>query len=173
MLESVVGDYLFDRRSPQCDDGYYCVFLQEMLAAGYSSSRSTAPVSNPSVHPCGIFPFPESHRRLSPPAYTASIRNCPATESSSPLSALGLVAGDCVGVFDLQGLIVGICPESLHPHRGGSYIGKEFRIAVGGLKQRLLLCVAGSTRPPRAPPRACSISIRSNNATTPSPPPAP
>ena len=58
-----------------------------------------------------------------------------------PLSALGLVAGDCVGVFDLQGLIVGICPESLHPHRGGSYIGKEFRIAVGGLKQRLLLCV--------------------------------
>ena len=49
-----------------------------------SRSRSTAPVSNPSVHPCGIFPFPESHRRLSPPAYTASIRNCPATESSSP-----------------------------------------------------------------------------------------
>ncbi len=42
MLESVVGDYLFDRRSPQCDDGYYCVFLQEMLAAGFPGRERMA-----------------------------------------------------------------------------------------------------------------------------------
>ena len=29
MLESVVGDYLFDRRSPQCDDGYCLLYTSD------------------------------------------------------------------------------------------------------------------------------------------------
>ena len=44
----------------------------------------------------------------------------------APLSALCLVAGDGIGVFDLQGIVIGVGSQFLHPLSLVAYLGIVF-----------------------------------------------